>query len=362
LELSEFQINFKNLYDQVVLLSHIQDKDGILDLHLEAEEDQAKKERRAKFSANFNFNSKIFEPSTLMPKLENKIEDLDGSLFLEAEFQQSSEGLQSSSGKVRFDSLNSKLYDVPMRGLNGTIELASLWPLVSKEAHKLSIGRIGDKLPVLATSLEFIFPKEHEFTLKALSSEWAGGKIKAYPFEANLKDPRFKTKIWIDGLELNQLLANSEKYQVRGEGKLFGEIPLDFRSGELVIPRAVLSTKRKGWLKYKDPTIFDVPKHIDDLEKFQKLLERGQQALAWKALDNFLFDKLIVILRRPKPHKTTLSFRLRGSNPEVIQGQAFDISLNLGGQIEDAIIDSYFRAFDDVESWREHYRSLESKL
>lgn len=74
-------------------------------------------------------------------------------------------------------------------------------------------------------------------------------------------------------------------------------------------------------------------KKIIYLNEFQDLLAQGQQALVFKALENFHYSRVKLQAERQSAEQMKVLLNLKGKNPDLAKGQPFDITFPIEGEI-----------------------------
>lgn len=194
----------------------------------------------------------------------------------------------------------------------------------------------------------------------AIRLNWLDSKVESKIFEGTLGDRKdLKAQLEVQGLDVAKMLGVVGMKNLAGEGKMTGDLNLLYSSESgLSIPPSSLRSEGPGKIRYKDPTTDGIPQVIDTLKEFNALLARGQQALVYKALDNFHYKSLLLEARRPRAGALALKLHLVGSNPDLANGQIFDISVPIEGQLENLLVESSFRTLAESETSEEYVKRL----
>gem|GEM_PF-6640764 len=257
------------------------------------------------------------------------------------------------------------LYAIPTSGL----DLKTQWTCTYNNLEKLDCKPLSGTHLLAAASAGEAFPfKDLKFqaTLKGeelagdLTALWLDSKIKSIQMKGRVDgDWPMESQLNIAGLDTSKLFAVIGMKSLQGRGKMRGDLFLKYdRKNGLIMPPSKLRSEAKGVIRYKDPSTLDVPRHIDTLKEFNSLLARGQQVLVYKALDNFHYSTLVVEARRPKAGALAFKFHLVGSNPDLANGQIFDITVPIEGNLEGLLIESSFRTLAESESSEEYIKRL----
>lgn len=194
----------------------------------------------------------------------------------------------------------------------------------------------------------------------SIALNWLDSKIESKVFEGTWGERKdIKAQLALHGLDVAKMLGMLGMKNLAGEGKMSGDLHLHYSSDSgLSVPPSSLRSEAAGKIRYKDPSTEGIPQVIDTLKEFNALLARGQQALVYKALDNFHYKSLLLEAHRPRTGALALKLQLIGSNPDLANGQVFDIRVPIEGQLENLLLESSFRTLAESETSEEYVKRL----
>lgn len=288
--------------------------------------------------------------ATLFPKWRKKLSRADGKLKVSGSSSVSPRGLEALRAQLTGNVKRLTIHEVPFEDVWPEVNVAYAGTFYLDGIQRLRIRKLGEQLPIENIQAELRSDLKSARLLR-LDGDWSGGRWLVKPFSTLWSRPRVKTEILINGIQLADLLSSFKAAQVTGRGKLDGSIPVRWDGQELFIDGSYLKAREPGRIRYRDPTIQDIPRRIGDLKAFGRLIERGQQALVFKALDNFYYEKLAIHLSRRRAGDLRVTLELSGKNPDLIKGQAFQMKIPFRGRTEALLIDSFFKPMVDEASW-----------
>jgi hypothetical protein len=225
----------------------------------------------------------------------------------------------------------------------------------AKGLHELNASRIGNEQAFEALQIKLDRNTSRHHLDGSLKVSWAGSEIHSETLSLDLaSQPRLVLKLLWEQIPLAQLLKLGGSERLSGQGKVRGR--LDFETDfnqELLIRPSSFESVGPGTLRYLDPTL-TARGNIDTLRGFTDLLAQGQQALVFKALDNFHYRSLKLELTRPLHSKLSLKVSLQGSNPALAKGQPFDINIPIEGNLEGLFLESFYRTLAGSNQSREY--------
>ncbi|HLF10439.1 MAG TPA: YdbH domain-containing protein, partial [Gammaproteobacteria bacterium] len=112
-------------------------------------------------------------------------------------------------------------------GISGVVDLDSLRPLHAGDGQRITIATAKFKdITFTDGTVEFGIPAADSMSVTRLDARTLGGKLAAAPFAFDPRDPKPETRIRLDGLRLNEVLAFFPDVPATAEGRIVGEIPV----------------------------------------------------------------------------------------------------------------------------------------
>lgn len=242
------------------------------------------------------------------------------------------------------------------------VYLNELSCLPNSKQHLIEVKTIGDDYKV--TNTQYKAHNVDNVVKGKIKFNWMDAKIKSKKLDLDMnKNLKLSSQLNINNLNLEKLFGLIGLSKVKATGRLNGEIKFDYSNADgLLLHPSFFKSIKKGHLIYKDPLTLQIPQKISTLKEFTGLLSMGQQALVFKALDNFHYESLSLNMERLIPGALKFKLRLFGANPELANGQNFDINVPIEGDLEGLIAESSFRSLAESQSSEEYVSRLRKLL
>jgi hypothetical protein len=187
--------------------------------------------------------------------------------------------------------------------LSATVEAGGLPPA------KLRLG--GELTPAPALKIE------------RAEVDFAGGQLTTTPFVIEPDELRLQTTLAVNGVDLAEILKLLSIEALSGTGQLDGHIPFSLQNGKIAIEAGRLTARGPGVLRYK-------PDKIPD-----QIASAGESvALVMQALSDFHYEGLSLDLDKARTGEGTVLLRLKGSNPAVMDDQAFNFNIRIDSNFD----------------------------
>lgn len=253
-----------------------------------------------------------------------------GSLAAMIHLELTSDGPKGHA-QIKGAGLSGKLLGFPFLDLSVTAGLDSLWPPRTSRPIRVDLASINPGLPIRKLHLEAALPDAAPFTLDlqdaaltVLGTQFSlqGGQLALLKGTADLP-------IRIVGLDLAELLKQADLADVEVSGRLNGDLPISFEDGAVTVRPSKLAATEPGVLRVRSDEISSLLTGYGD--EVNSML---------RALEDFHYDDLSLTLEKTAEDDLTLLLSILGKNPAVLDGQPFQINLNLEsniGQILDTL-------------------------
>ena len=272
-----------------------------------------------------------FAPGGLQPKdlspLAALLEAVEGSGESRASFSWSSEGL-ISAGSLNLENLSFTAQGTNVKGLDLALVLTDLTAPESASDQRLTIAALDPGLPV--TDLEVMFrvlPGDlpvmqiDDGTFKVL-----GGEFGLEPTTLNPGLDRHDLTFDIRNLALDSLFESLELDGVSGEGALNGRIPIRLEGSTFAIADGQLSAIGPGRLQIQSEEAEELIGQRDD--NVDSMLE---------ALRDFRYEEFTITMDKNSDQDLVVALSVLGNNPDVLDGQMFQINVNLESNIDNIL-------------------------
>jgi len=234
------------------------------------------------------------------------------------------------------------------RGIDLGREIAAQWLrscAIDKPGISLVIGKIFTKQPFRNVQLR-LGPDQKKYVGK-ISAIWQGSMLESDLFEVASDFSRVDLSIADKKLSLHELLVALDSPKLSGSGMVLASLKLSWVQDKgLTIDPAFFQSKGKGIIRYiADPALSDSGGDVKTVQEFQALLAKGQQALVFKALEDFHYNDLKILMRRTPELLTRAEVKLAGSNPGLLKGQPFEFNIPIEGDLESLLVNSFMKDF-----------------
>ena len=212
---------------------------------------------------------------------------------------------------------------VSASGINAVLTADRLSPLRLPAGQTVSIALMDAGVPLTDGEIQFGVQGDKLSVTKA-EWNWAGGMLKAAPFEAGMSAADQTIVLEAEDVDLRQLLSLAAIDGLSASGNLSGSLPVHISPDAVSIEEGRLETAGPGSLRY-DP---------DDPPAFLAGDPGSSTDMLLKALTDFRYDSLVLSVDGQAGGEMTLSFAIRGSNPSFYDGYPVALNLNVGGALD----------------------------
>jgi hypothetical protein len=203
---------------------------------------------------------------------------------------------------------NSEL-EAALSGINGALVFDSFFPLTSPEDQHVSIQTASfSSFETTDSRLVFRILNADSIMFKSAETRWAKGKLSSKNFLYETAKSSLDFVLLADSLDLQAILDFFEYGDVKGAGKIFGQLALRLdwqKKGRLELGEGFLEARpQTGRLQLSKETAMKIlgitreidPKTSDDQEVLQLMMLRALQDMEYTAL-KILFSKELEALK-----------------------------------------------------------------
>ncbi len=287
---------------------------------------------------------KDLQPKLFLPELDS-LGSLEGTIDCQSGARFSLDQTPHIDFLCRMDRMKGTLQSVPFKDLSTKLTGTALPKFKLTAPVRIDIAQIGDLvyLDDFVAIAKVDLPKM--VRVERAEGKILKGSIRVTPFDIDLKTRNMKSRIDLTGLDLGLLLRAINPNVMQGAGVVDGKIPLRLEQGRLLIESAILNSRGAGWIALRDELATNMPGKIDTLDEFNALLAQGTQVLAFKALQNFQFSTLSLSAHRTMKEGMEAELKLKGKNPDLAKGQAFELNLPITGNVEQLVVQTLLGSF-----------------
>lgn len=233
--------------------------------------------------------------------------------------------------QIESDGLSGKLVGFPFSNLSMTAGLDSLWPPRTSAPIRIDLANVNPGLPISNLHIEAELQDAAPFTLDLQDAALTllGTQISLQGGRLALLEGTADLPIRITGLDLAEILKQADLADVEVSGRLTGDLPISFNDGAVTVRPSKLAATEPGVLRVQSEEISSLLTGYGD--EVNSML---------RALEDFHYEDLSLTLEKTAEDDLTLLLSILGKNPAVLQGQPFQINLNLEsniGQILDTL-------------------------
>ncbi|WP_109117396.1 YdbH domain-containing protein [Azospirillum sp. TSO22-1] len=287
--------------------------------------------------------------AALVPRAVGAVVTMAGKVSGRAKLAWDGKGL-TSSGEVLMEDLAGSAGPVGVGGLSGVLRLTSLWPPVLPSGQTLAVKTLDVGLPLTDGVVTLGLTRRGVLDIDRAEWRWAGGTVRAKPFEIALESPRGTIELEAEGLDLGTVLALASLEGLSADGRLRGTLPIRFASGKVRLDGGVLEAAAPGALRY-DPATPPAGLQGDP---------GSPTALLLGALTDFRYESLSATVDGEAGGEMRVGLRIRGANPEFYGGHPVALNLNLSGAL-DRILRQGLDAYRIPDAVRERMLDYEKK-
>lgn len=217
---------------------------------------------------------------------------------------------------------------VELDGLNGVIQLTSLWPPATPAGQTASVRMIKAGLPLTDGLASFHLDGAGNLVLESVSLSLADGRLTTGPTTIPLDLSSGDITLTCTDLSLGALIGLTELEGLSAEGRLSGTIPASLKDGDILIRDGHLSTPEHGILRYRSDVGPDALGGGVGVE------------LMLKALEDFHYRQLVLTVNGSAAGQIEVGIHLAGGSPQVYDNYPMEFNLAVSGELSKIISDS----------------------
>ncbi|MGM0584380.1 MAG: intermembrane phospholipid transport protein YdbH family protein, partial [Pseudomonadota bacterium] len=265
------------------------------------------------------------QPAAFSPRFA-ALRDVGGSVEVDGSLSKPAGGAASTRLRLRLYDLSASAGDAGAEGLSGELVFSSLSPLVSAGVQRLSARRLIAGVPLSDADLRFsVVPGRGgaSIRIRRATAGLAGGEVVLSDATWNTDAAVNAAEVAVRDVSIERLLRDWRIEGVGGTGRLSGMIPIRVGRNGISVEGGRLEADGPGVVR------------VNWGGARETLVGAGEQAeLAVRALEDFRYEALSMGVDQAPGEALTLSVRLEGANPEVLDGHPFRFNVNLSGRLE----------------------------
>ncbi|WP_143268460.1 intermembrane phospholipid transport protein YdbH family protein [Azospirillum agricola] len=259
----------------------------------------------------------------LSPLLAGSIGGASGTLTVKGTLVWGASGTRSS-GQIRVQDAAGKLGPVTVAGVKGTVALSSLLPPVIPDGQKLAVALLDVGVPLTDGTVRFGYGRDRRLDVDEAVWNWAGGRLRADPFELSPTAPKGTVTLRAEGVDLARIFDLIDVEGMEATGTLSGMLPVRLDGQHVRFDGGVLEARDAGTLRY-DPA--HPPPSLQG--------EDGSPgALLLGALTDFRYESLRLTIDGEAGADLSVGLSVRGANPSFYDGHPVALNLKLSGALD----------------------------
>lgn len=224
-------------------------------------------------------------------------------------------------------------------GISAQVKLDRLWPPLTPPGQELRVDRIAAALPVSDGRMKFQITGPTSVAIERAELTSIGGRLWADDIAITDGALPERVVLNVDRLGLSDLAAQAEVLGLKADGQLSGRIPIDLgRDGNVTIRDGLLESQGKGLVSF-------VPPARAVAQTGEGAGQGGRMDLVLDVLEDLRFDGMTMKIDGDARKDVNIRLRLQGRNPKIQEGRPVDLTVNLSGNLGEAI-QAEFQNFD----------------
>lgn len=274
-------------------------------------------------SAPLTFAPNGFSPVSLSPALKGKISEVKGTVSAEGVLTWGSAGL-ASHGLLRLAKLAARVPLARFDGLDGAIDFASLFPLMTAKPQTLKAGLLDLGLPLTDGIITLSLSRGGDLLVHDAHWSWMGGTIGLASAVFSPFRSEQALTLAVDKIDLKRLIDLADVHGLTATGLLSGRIPVTLQGAH-------------QWVR--DGKLEAVPPGGTIIYKTGSTIRgtTSASAILYTALDNFQYDALNAELTGDLAGTLSLQVHLKGRNPDLYDGRRIELNISTEGAFVDML-------------------------
>lgn len=257
------------------------------------------------------------------PLLAGLVAESSGAVTAKAALSWGASGLRSS-GQLLLQDAGGRIGSVAVAGVNGVVALSSLSPPVVPDGQTLAVALLDVGVPLTEGLVRFGYGRDRRLDVDEAVWRWAGGALRADPFELSPTAPRGTVTLHAEGVDLARILDMIDVEGMEATGTLSGTLPVRMDGDRVALDGGVLEATGAGILRY-DPAHPPSALHGED---------GSPGALLLGALTDFRYEALRLTFDGEAGGELRAGLSVRGANPAFYDGYPVSLNLKLSGALD----------------------------
>jgi hypothetical protein len=311
---------------QVAYSLHATDGQKIIDFTVAGQHDRVSGAGKATVASHpIVFRTGGLQPKTLFPAAGQAAPKMAGTISVS--------GAVAWRNATLFPALVLHLSDVAVAAqganfskVNANVTITGLSPLITAAGQVIHAVITSAGLPPVDAELTFQLLPTAVLHVQGLDLAVAGGRLSTSAFNLDSRAPDFETLVSVRQVDLAEIFKLIGVDGLDGTGRLDGSVELSNAHGKVTIRTGHLAATGPGRLRIAANAL---PKEITQAGE--------RMALVLQALADFHYDALaidIVTATSGAAGASEVALVLKGQNPAVLEGRAFNLNIKLAANLD----------------------------
>ncbi len=269
---------------------------------------------------DLRFRPRGLQPQDLVQALRGKIAQVEGPIDADLTLRFGGDAPLSGSGLITMKNISMGTAPGPVTGMSGTVQLTSLFPVVSAPDQTLSLDLFDPGIPLRDGRFRYALV---ENGVQVIDAAWplGEGQITIDPFTWDYSAAENQVILRVSGVEVGEFLKDFGEGRLSATGTLEGRIPVIVRGIEVLVQGGRLDVPGGGLIRYRgdDALIEKIPNQY--------------AAEAIKALEDFKYDSLFAEIDGPLGGEIKVGLAFTGNNKDVLFGVPFAFDMSVEGEL-----------------------------
>lgn len=268
---------------------------------------------------DLKFRPGRLQPQDLARTFRGKIAEVNGTVDATLNLQFGNDAPLQGSGIIQIFDTSLGTAPGPVSGLSGTVELTSLFPVVTAPDQRLQIQSFNPGFPLENGELIYALVPEGVSIASAIFP-LGDGQVSFDPFNWSYGAEENRATLRVSEVEVGDFLKGFGEGRLAISGTMEGTIPVVVRGIDVLVEKGRLEVPQGGKVQY-------TPKELP------AALSESAASTALQALENFDYQALFIEIDGPLDGDMLLGLDFGGSNPEVLFGTPFDFAVTVEGEL-----------------------------
>lgn len=269
--------------------------------------------------SDLTFEPRGLQPQDLVPTLQGKVARVQGAVDAQLSVTFGGDTPLDGSGIVVIRDMSLSTAPGTVSGLSGTVELTSLFPVLTAPGQTLRIADFNPGFPLANGSLTYALI-ETGVDIATAEFPLGDGRVAFEPFIWSYGADENRVILRVSGVDVGEFLTDTGAGRFSMTGVLEGRLPVVVRGLDVLVEQGRLEVQNGGVIRFRDPSLLD-------------RFPNEQSAAALKALEDFRYESLFLEINGPLDGDVLLGAEFTGANKDVLYGVPFQFDVTMEGEL-----------------------------